>query len=223
MHFWVGSLCYIQDNGSVFFPPRVISISDIITLDADLGNKIPDKSWMLYLLELFNKQNIPLELNLICSFNDNGRFHAIFGGVNKYEFTTIPPIVGHSYMRQIIMNSSANSITYILKDITVNKSERFDFVIEERPFIFEASNHFTGIEWWNKSGNFPYQIRFHVKISQLLFGQGDDPSDPQSISYSPYNKLTPNYDGSVMKYPVSFSEPEIRDGCLCYRVISQII
>jgi hypothetical protein len=220
VHFWVGSFCHIEDRGNVFFPPRVISISDIITLDADLGNKIPDKSWMLYLLELFNRQNVSLELNLICSFNDDGKFHAIFGGMNQHEFTMIRPEVDHSYMRQIIMNSATKSITYILKDITVNKSEKFDFTMEDRSFIFEGANHFTGIEWWNKSGNFPYPIRFHVEISQLLFGQGDDPSDPQSISYYPYNRLIPDGDGRVKEYPVSFSKPEIRDGCLCYRIIS---
>lgn len=220
MHFWIGSLCHIRDKGNVFFPPHVISISDIITLDADLGNKIPDKSWMLYLLELFNRQNIPLELNLVCSFNDDGKFHAIFGGVNQHEFVTIRPIVDHSYMRQIIMNSTTKSIRYILQDITVNKSEKFDFAVEDESFIFEGANHFTGIEWWNKSGNCPYPIRFHVEISQLLFGQGDDPSDPQSILYYPYNMLIPSGDGRIKEYPVSFSKPEIRDSCLCYRVVS---
>ena len=67
-------------------PFQTVSISDVITIVSDLENKIPDKSWMLYLLELFNSQHIPVELNLICSFNDDGKFHAIFEGVNRYEF-----------------------------------------------------------------------------------------------------------------------------------------
>lgn len=40
---------------------------------------------MLYLLELFNRQNIAVELNLIFSFNNDGKFDAIFNGVNQYQ------------------------------------------------------------------------------------------------------------------------------------------
>ena len=101
--FLIGSFCYVRDLGKFVFPQGVASISDVITLTADLGNKIPDKSWMLYLLEIFNLQNIAVELNLICSFNDNGKFHAIFNGVNQYEFKEITPILGHSFLRQIIL------------------------------------------------------------------------------------------------------------------------
>ena len=60
MHFWVGSFCGILNDGSSskpVFPRRVIAASDIIALIEDMGNQIPDKSWMLYLFELFNKQN----------------------------------------------------------------------------------------------------------------------------------------------------------------------
>jgi hypothetical protein len=87
LHFWVGSLCGVINNDRRFvFPRGVIAVSDIITLIEDIGNQIPDKSWMLYLLEIFNKQNIPAELNLICSFNNDGKFDAIFNGVNQYQF-----------------------------------------------------------------------------------------------------------------------------------------
>jgi hypothetical protein len=99
LHFWVGSFCGIINNDRRFvFPREVIAVSDIITLIEDIGNKIPDKSWMLYLLEIFNKQNIPAELNLICSINNDGKFDAIFNGVNQYQFKHISPIVGHSYL-----------------------------------------------------------------------------------------------------------------------------
>jgi hypothetical protein len=107
LHFWVGSFCgVLDDRGSnkPAFPRGVIAASDIITLVEDMGNQIPDKSWMLYLLELFNSQNTPAELNLICSFNNDGKFDAILNGVNQYQFKQIFPIVGHSYVRQIIMN-----------------------------------------------------------------------------------------------------------------------
>ena len=36
--------------------PMSVAISDVIKIISNLENKIPDKSWMLYLLELFNKQ-----------------------------------------------------------------------------------------------------------------------------------------------------------------------
>jgi hypothetical protein len=40
---------------------------DTIALINDIGNQIPDKSWILYLLELFNNQNIAIELTLSAS------------------------------------------------------------------------------------------------------------------------------------------------------------
>jgi hypothetical protein len=220
MHFWVGALCFLQDRAKVSFPSKVVAASDVITLASDLGNKIPDKSWMLYLLELFSKQNIPLELSLICSFNDDGKFHAIFGGVNQYEFKEIPPIIGHSYLRQIIMNPKTSSITYLLNDITMGKSERFILPIEGKGFIFEGLNHFTGIEWWNKIGNFPFEIRFRVEISQITYGKNDNPSEPDSISYFPYNEFVPNKDGTAMQYPVFFHESMVKDNCLSYKINS---
>jgi hypothetical protein len=57
----------------------------------DLGNNVPDKSWMLYLLELFdsgatnNNNHSPIELNLICQFNEYDNFWAIFAGVCSYK------------------------------------------------------------------------------------------------------------------------------------------
>jgi hypothetical protein len=220
MHFWIGSLCFLQEQNKIHFPSQVIAASDTITIISDLGNKIPDKSWMLYLLELFNKQNIALELNLICSFNDNGKFHAIFGGVNQYEFKEIRPLVGHSYRRQITMNPRTESIIYFLKDITLDKSEWFSLPLTVKGFVFEGLNQFTGVEWWNKIGNFPYSIRFHVEISQILYGRNDNPSDLDSISFFPYNQLVPNKDESTVQYPISFYDVSIKDNCLCYKINS---
>jgi hypothetical protein len=50
---------------------------------------------MLYLLEIFDRQNIAAELNLICSFNNDGKFDAIFNGANQYQFKGVQPRVGH--------------------------------------------------------------------------------------------------------------------------------
>jgi hypothetical protein len=222
LHFWVGSFCGVLNHcGSSrpAFPRGVIAASDSITLIEDIGNQIPDRSWMLYLLELFNRQNIPAELNLICSFNNDGKFDAIFNGVNRYQFKQISPIAGHSYIRQIIMNSKKGCISYLLEDQNTRQSERFDLSLNiGQKFVLEGQNHFTGIEWWNKIGNFPYPIRYNIEISQLMYGLSDNPSDSESIIYGPYNALIPNSEGSNIQYPVSFHNPRIESGCICYGV-----
>jgi hypothetical protein len=218
LHFWVGSFCCVFDNNNKpTYPRGVIAISDIVTLIEDMGNQIPDKSWMLYLLESFNEQNIPIELNLICSFNNDGKFDAIFNGVNQYQFKQILPIVGHSYLRQIITNSQKQTIRYVLQDQSTKQTEKFDLLVD-RGFIFEAQNHFTGIEWWNKIGNFTYPIRYHIEVSQLMFGLSDNPSDTESVIYRPYNALVPNTEGSGQNYPISFHNTGIKDGCICYSI-----
>ena len=60
-----------------------MAISDILTVFEDMGNQIP---WMLYLLEIFSREDVPAELNLICQFDNQNYFEAIFGGVNRYRF-----------------------------------------------------------------------------------------------------------------------------------------
>ncbi len=221
MHFWVGSFCGILDGGNKpAFPRGVITGSDIITLIEDMGNQIPDKSWMLYMLELFNKQNnIAIELNLICQFDNQNYFEAIFNGVNRYRFKEVLPILGHSYLRQIILNSQKECINYILEDINTKQIERFDLYIDSaEKFVFEVSNLFTGIEWWNRIGNYPYPIRYKVEVSQLMYGFSDKPSDPESIIYYPINALIPNSEGLNMQYPISFYNTRIESGSICYMV-----
>ncbi len=223
MHFWVGSFCGILDGSSkAAFPRGVIAGTDIIVLIKDIGNQIPDKSWMLYLLELFNKQNnIAIELNLICQFDNQNYFEAIFNGVNRFRFKEVLPIPGHSYLRQIIMNSQNECISYIIEDRNTKQTERFDLYLNfGGQFVFEASNLFTGIEWWNKIGNFPYPIRYEVEVSQLMYGLSDNPSDPESIIYCPINTLIPNSEGSSVQYPVFFHNPRVESDCICYGVKS---
>jgi len=207
-----------DDNGRPSFHRGVIAISDIITLIEDMGNQIPDKSWMLYLLEMFNKQDIPSELNLICQFDNQDYFEAIFGGINRYRFRQVLPIVGHSYLRQIVINSNKQSISYILEDLNTKRVESFDFSLLNSGFVFETRNHFTGLEWWNKVDNIPYPIRYHVEVSQLMYGLYDNPKDPESIVYLRYNTLVPNNEGSGQNYPVSFYNMRIKDGYMCYDV-----
>ena len=183
---------------------------------------------MLYLFELFNKQqNIAIELNFICQFDNQDYFEAIFNGVNRYRFKQVLPILGHSYLRQIIMNTQKQCISYIIEDRNTKQTERFDLKLSIQKelsssllFAFEASNLFTGIEWWNKIGNFPYPIRYNVEVSQLMFGLSDNPSDSESIVYRPFNALIPNSEGTNMPYPISFNNPRIESDCICYDVRS---
>jgi hypothetical protein len=221
LHFWIGSFCRVLDRDVPLFPRGVIGISDVIRLTEDMGNQISDKSWMLYLLEIFNKQNMAVELNLICQFDNQDYFEAVFQGVNQYRFKHIVPIVGHSYLRQIILNYQSRSIKFILTDQNKRESETFDLSLLNMQFAFEGSNQFSGIEWWNKIGNFPFPIRYHVEISQLLYGLGD-PSDSESVTYRPYNALIPNKEGSNIQYPISFHNVRIKkeDGCICYNIAS---
>jgi hypothetical protein len=225
LHFWVGSFCCILDgsnNGKPAFPTGVIAAADVIALIEDIGNQIPDKSWILYLFELFNNQNIAIELNLICQFDNQDYFEAIFNGVNRYRFREVLPVVGHSYLRQIIMNSQKECISYLLEDRNTKQTERFDLQLNARQelslFAFEASNLFTGIEWWNKIGDFPYPIRYHIQVSQLMYGISDNPSDSESIVYGPFDTLIPNSEGTNMQYPISFHNLRMESGCICYNV-----
>jgi hypothetical protein len=223
LHYWVGSFCQaIDKHNKALFPAGVVAVSDIITPIVDIGNKIPDKSWMLYLLELFNIQNIAVELNLICSFNNDGKFDAIFNGVNQYQFKQIQPLVGHSYLRQIILNYSKQCIGYSLQDQNTGQSETFDLQLkrqESLSFKYEAANQFTGVEWWNRIGNYPYSIRYIAEFSQLMFGLAD-PIDKESIIYIPHNALKPTSDGSGAKYPISFNNIRIEDDGMHYEVRS---
>ena len=119
------------------------------------------------------------------------------------------------------MNSQKQFISYLLEDQNTKQTERFDLSLNiEQQFALQGQNHFTGIEWWNKIGNFPYPIRYRVEISQLMYGLSDNPSDPESIIYCPYNALLPNSEGSNIQYPVLFHNPRIESGYICYSVKS---
>lgn len=219
MHYWVGSFCRILDKtrGNPLFPGGVTAISDIIKIVGDKGNQIPDKSWMLYLLELFNIRNIPIELNLICQFDNQDYFESIFQGINRYRFKKVLPIVGHSYLRIIMMYEKNRLVRYSLTDQINGDTEIFDFPLDNMNFDYVGGNQFTGIEWWNKTGNFPYSIRYNIEVSQLMFGFLDK-ADPDAITFVPHNSLIPNNDNSGTAYPVSFRNIMLKDGCVCYSV-----
>ena len=216
MHFWSGWYCLVDGEDAKEVPPSV-AISDTIKIVSDLENKIPDRSWMLYLLELFNKQQIPVELNLICSFNDDGKFHAIFDGVNRYEFK-LKPIIGHSYLRQINLEPLKQRIGFLLMDEISGQTDAFFFGVNAN-FDFSMSKHFTGVEWHNNISNMAFPIRYEVEISNLAYGVHDNPSDLQSIAYFPYNQLLQDNDVSSGKdYPISFHDFETKKGFIMYKI-----
>ncbi|MGI0038026.1 MAG: hypothetical protein ACRD99_06685 [Nitrososphaera sp.] len=210
-HFWVGSLCLFQ--GRALLPSGIISVADAITIVEDLGNRIPDKSWMLYLLEVFDRRiGVPAELNLICQFNDRDNFWAIFSGVNRYKFTEVLPAVGHTYLRQIIFQKQSQAIEFVLTDRTAGKSEKFVFNVTG--IAFEGKSHFTGVEWWNKVASHTFPVRYRVDVSELKCGIAGG----QGITYLPYDGLVPNKDSSASSYPVSFVNPEAGQGSLSYGI-----
>lgn len=210
-HFWVGSLCLLRNHTSL--PRGVVSVADSIAIADDLGNRIPDKSWMLYLLEVFDrKRGAPVELNLICQFNDRDNFWAIFGGKNRYKFTAVLPSVGHTYLRQIIFRKDKQVIDYVLADRT--SGQREEFSLDMSGIAFEGGSQFTGVEWWNKSGNHPFPVRHRVRVSDLMCGF----AEADGVSYIPYDGLVPDKDGFAKSYPIKFENLAVVEGYLSYQV-----
>ena len=218
MHYWLGSFCRVINDDKSFFPINVVAISDIIKLEQDLGNQIPNKCWMLYLLELFNIHNKPVELNLICQFDNQNYFEAIFLGINRYRFKDISPEIDHSYQRIIYLDEENTQIKYILTDQTTNKSEIFILDIKNINFVYKTSNQFTGIEWWNRVGHRPYSIRFEALVSKLMYGYNDNAEDPDSKVFFPIGTIYENKDGTANSYPINLNFMDRIDGCIRYIV-----
>ncbi len=220
LHYWIGSINNPQSYYRNYFKKFHI-IADSIKINREFKNEIPDKSWMLYLLEVFNHQNTAVELNLICQFDNQNYFEAIFDGYNRYRFTKVLPEAGQNYLRQIKFNKSQSSIQYYLKNLINGTDELFVLDLSKKPlFSFQFSNCFTGIEWWNKTSNQPYPIRFEVEISNLMYGYNDNADDTGSIVFFPLNSLSSNKDGQFNTYPVSFTNNGAKNGCLCYNIKS---
>ena len=223
LHFWLGSI----NNPQEFYLDychKFNIVTDNIKIVHGFKNEIPDRSWMLYLLELFNTQNIAVELNLISQYDDQNYFEAIFNGFNKYRFIKVLPDTGHNYLRQIKFDKSKLSIEYYLKNLHTEIDETFVLdLTAERSFSYHFSSCFSGIEWWNKIDNRPYPVRFGIEISNLMYGYNDNPDDSESIIFYPVKSMTSNKDGkftntSDAHYPVSFIDKGVKNGCICYLV-----
>jgi hypothetical protein len=219
VHYWVGSMnnphMYYKNHCGIFN-----IISDNIKILEEYGNNIPDKSWMLYLLEVFNTQQIAVEINLICQFDDQNYFEAIFNGINRYKFTKVIPTIGYSYFRQIKFDQLKSSIEYYMKNLNTQIEEVYRLDLhEDSLFSFQFSTCFTGIEWWNKIEHKPYSIRYKIEISNLMYGFNDNPYDSESIVFFPVDSLISNKDdGSHFSYPIEFKNNGTRNGCFWYSV-----
>lgn len=217
MHYWYGCIDAPQnDYGNEVAKFRFLT--DNFRIVRDQGNKIPDKSWMLYLLEIFNTQHFAVELNLICQFDNQDYFEAIFKGHNQYRFTKVLPKIGHSFHRQIKFLDYDSSLEFYLKDLTSNEDEKFSLKVNRDQFAFQFHQSFTGVEWWNRISYSTYPIRYEIEISNLMYGFNDDFQDSSSQLYFPIGSLYENKDGNTHSYPVKFSDITRRNGCACYLV-----
>ncbi len=174
---------------------------------------------MLYLLEVFNPQQIPVEINLIGQYDDPNYFEAIFNGINRYRFIKVLPEVGHIYLRQIKFEKSNSSIEFYLKNLNTQIDKNYMLYLNNYPpFSFQIYSCFTGVEWWNKTASRPYPIKFKMEISNLMYGFNDNPFDPQSVIFFPINSLSSDKDGHSFSYPVKFYYDDFKNGCFCYNI-----
>ena len=157
MHYWYGCI----DTPHKDYRKHVSKfriITDNLRIKGDKGNKIPDKSWMLYLLEIFNIQRVAVELNLICQFDNQDYFEAIFKGHNQYRFKKVLPQIGHSYHREINFIDKDSSLEFYLKDINLNEDEKFFLKVDRELVYFSVSSKFH----WSLNGG----TEFHSILIQ---------------------------------------------------------
>ena len=217
VHYWTGYINNTQGFYRNYFK-KFNLISDNLRIINKFDNNIPDKSWMLYLLELFNTEQVPIELNLICQFDDQDYFEAILSGINRYRFTKVIPIIGHTYYRQIKFNKIDLSIEFYLKNLDMQIDEKYIQCLNNNyEMAFQISNCFTGVEWWNRIAYEPYPIRYQIEISNLAYGFNDTDNDPESIIFFPIESVTVNEDSeNQINYPIEFINKGTKNGCFYY-------
>ena len=111
------------------------------------------------------------------------------------------------------------SIKYILIDRQSNQKEEFDFESDElNKYDFSIREQFTGIEWWNKIGFYPFKIRYNVQISEIMYGIEDN---NKSIIFNYYTSLIPNKDNTCKVYPIAFNNVVINENNnIQYQILS---
>jgi hypothetical protein len=227
--FWLGSYCRLGSE----YPGDVTAISDVIRIVNDTGNQAPDDSWMLCLLEFYidKLKQVPVEL----AFKDNGEFTAIYGGQDQHTFKQRVSNMGGSYRREIRIDPNKRIVNYNLTDLQTGQPEGFQLeeaniknhenilkiknISDLNEIEFGGADHFTGLEWHNRSFNGPYPIKYKIEISSLQYGKSES-SDPASVSYHPYNALKANKDVWGINYPVAFQEIKLMNNCICYTMDS---
>ncbi len=217
MHYWYGCID-TPHNDYKKHVSRFRIITDNLSIIGDKGNRIPDKSWMLYLLEIFNIQHVAVELNLICQFDNQNYFEAIFRGHNQYRFNKVLPQIGHSYHREINFIDNDSRLVFYLKDLNSNENEKFSLKVDREQFTFQFHQSFTGVEWWNRIAHSPYPIRYEIEISNLMYGYNDDLDDPNSKVFFPISSIYENKDGTIHSYPAKLYDITRRNGCIYYLV-----
>ena len=217
MHYWYGCI-NTPHNDYRKHVSKFRIFTDNLRIIRDKGNNIPDKSWMLYLLEIFNTQRVAVELNLICQFDNQNYFEAIFKGHNQYRFKKVLPQIGHSYHREINFIDKDSTVEYYMKDISLNEDEKFSLNVDRGMFTFQFHQSFTGLEWWNRISYHPYPIRYEIEISNLMYGYNDDLEDPNSKVFFPISSIYENKDNTARSYPARLSNITRRNGCICYLV-----
>jgi hypothetical protein len=219
LHYWIGSINQPHLYYKNYYD-KFNLLTDNLKILQEYKNNIPDKSWMLYLLEIFNPQQIAVELNLICQFDNQNYFEAIFNGINRYRFAKVLPEPGYIYLRQIRFNEPKSSIEYFLKNIDTDIEESYTLHLNsDSAFLFRFYTCFTGLEWWNKIESKPYPIKYKIEISNLMYGLNDNPDDSNSIIFFPVDSFSSNKDsGHWSSYPIDFNYNGIKNGCLCYDV-----
>ena len=134
--------------------------------------------------------------------------------------------MGHSYVREILAHGPSQKIIYQLTDLNTGKFESFEIGQDNlkgfstniiNDIKFAGSDHFSGVEWWNKVEETPYPIRYEVMISLLQYGLQDS-SSAQKITYHPYNSMVADNDKNSKRYPVLFQHARVMKGCICYNI-----
>ena len=172
---------------------------------------------MMYHLEVLNTRELPIALSLICQFDNENYFEAIFEGTNKHMFKKVLPILYHSYLRRIYLDDRSQSLNYTLKDKNTSETESFQLSLTGREFDFKLTSHLTGIMWVNQASNIAFSIRYRVEISNLSYASYD-PLLPQDQTYRPYNTLIPLHGMSCKGYPISFENVLMKGNYMSYVV-----
>ncbi len=218
-NFQNGALWEMNVDSNRQYHTKTISMSDIITIIDEYVNRIPDNSWMLYVIEIHAKQNLMMSLSLICQFDNQNYFEAIFNGKNIYRFNRILPIKGLSYSREIKINYENQTIDFILINVKTKQCETYSYPYDNLLLTsdIEITGGFSGVLWRNNISNSPFLIRYNVKISKLAYSYYNR-LNPNDINIAPINILKPIFNESYKISSISYNGVGMYNGFLSYEL-----